>query len=59
MGSFDFNASDGTAAIFGPINESAVVHMTKYKKVNYICTVINLEGENLKEKAGKTARREM
>lgn len=37
MGSFDFNASDGFAAIFGPINESAVVHMSKFKKVNHVC----------------------
>lgn len=53
MGSFDFNASDGTAAIFGPINESTVVHMNKYKKVNHVCTVISLEGEGPRKKAGQ------
>lgn len=59
MGSFDFNASDGTAAIFGPMYESVVVHMSKFKKVNHVCTVINLEGENLKKKARQTVRWEM
>lgn len=28
--SFDFNASDGIAAIFGPIKEFIVVHMSKF-----------------------------
>lgn len=59
MGSFDFNASDGFAAIFGPINESTVVHMSKFKKVNHVCTVINLEGESPKQKAGQTVRCEI
>lgn len=59
MGSFDFNAPDGTAAIFGPINESVVVHMSKFKKVNHVSTVINLDEEYLKKKAGQTVRWEM
>lgn len=59
MGSFDFNASDGTAAIFGPINESTVVYMNKYKKVNHVCTVISLEGEGPRKKAGQKMRCEM
>lgn len=29
-GSFNFNASDGTAAIFGPVKEFSVVHVNKF-----------------------------
>jgi len=45
-GSFDFNASLGTAAIFGPIKESAVVHMSQLKKVNHVYNAISLVGES-------------
>lgn len=42
----DFNASLGTAAIFGPIKESAVVHMSQLKKVNHVYNAISLVGES-------------
>lgn len=43
--SFDFNASLGTVAILGPIKESAVVHTSKFKKVNHVYNVISLESQ--------------
>lgn len=58
-GSFDFNASDETPAIFGPIKELAVVHMSKFKKVNHSYNVINLGGKSPEKKARQRARLEM
>lgn len=52
-GSFDFNVSDGTAAILGPMKEFVVVHVSKFLKANHDYNVINLGEESPEKKAGQ------
>lgn len=58
-GSLDFSASLGTTAIFGPVKESAAVHVSKLKNINHVYNVISLGGESPEKKARQTVRCEM
>lgn len=54
-GSFDFIDSGGTTAILGLIKESAVAHVSKFKKVNHVYNVVNFGGGG----AGRVLRRKL